>query len=120
MITDVVPELREYWTFKDELAVLDGIVYKGSKVFIPISLKLDILERLNFSQQGVSATIRRARQIVYWPHMADDIKTHTKIVSPVDWMILLNRKKQCTIISCPIRYGLKPEWICSATKGKII
>ena len=73
---DVPAELVQYWTFRDELAILDGIVYKGTKIIIPTTLRRDTMERLHSSHQGTAATLRRARLIVYWPNMALDIENH--------------------------------------------
>ena len=34
---DVCPEmLKPYWTYRDELSVLDGLVLKGTRIIIPI------------------------------------------------------------------------------------
>ena len=77
-IAEVHPVIQHYWTFRDELAVLDGIIYKGIKIIIPEILRRETLERLHASHQGAAATIRRARQVVYWPNMAQDIEIHTQ------------------------------------------
>ena len=33
--TELAAELMPYWSFRDELAILDGIIYKGAKIVIP-------------------------------------------------------------------------------------
>ena len=70
-----VPELvRPWWTFRDELAIFDGVVYKGPRVVIPTSMRGDMLKRLHVSHQGIEATLRRARQTMFWHGMAVDVK----------------------------------------------
>ena len=76
---DCVPEeIKVYHSFKDELAVLDGIVYRGSRLVVPKAARPEILRKLHCSHQGTIATIRRARSAVYWPKIAEDIREKTE------------------------------------------
>ena len=76
---DQLPQLvRPYWTWRDELTILDGILYKGTRIIIPKSLQRDVIDRLHSSHQGTAATLRRARNAVYWETMAEDIKRFTE------------------------------------------
>lgn len=77
--SQLVDDLKKYHTFRDELAILDGVIYKANRVVIPKVLRRNILERLHSSHQGAAATIRRARNTVYWPNMSDDIHRHTSL-----------------------------------------
>ena len=63
-VTEVPELVRPWWTFRDELAILDGVVYKGSRVVIPTSMHRDMLKRVHVSHQRLDATLRRARQHV--------------------------------------------------------
>lgn len=65
--------LLSYSSFKDEISVEDGVLYKGTRAIVPGSLQSDMLDRLHSSHQGVSATLRRARLSVYWPKMNQDV-----------------------------------------------
>ena len=71
-------DVKPYFSYKDELAVLDGVIYKGSRLVIPINARAEILSKLHTSHQGTAATIRRARGAVFWPQMAEDIKMKTE------------------------------------------
>ena len=73
-ITKVPESVRKWWTFRDELTILDDVVYKGPRVVIPNSMRKDMLKRLHVSHQGTEATLRRARQTMFWPAMAVDVK----------------------------------------------
>ena len=73
-VTNVPEQVRPWWTFRDELAILDGVVYKGPRVVIPTSMRGDMLKRLHVSPQGIEATLRRARQTMFWHGMAVDVK----------------------------------------------
>ena len=43
--TGVEPLVRPYFTFKDELSVADGIVYKGQQAVIPRSMRPACLQK---------------------------------------------------------------------------
>ena len=59
-------QVQPWWTFRDELAILDGVV--------PTSMCGDMLKRLHVSHQGIEATLRRAGQTMFWHGMAVYVK----------------------------------------------
>uniref|UniRef100_A0A8C5Q7G7 Gypsy retrotransposon integrase-like protein 1 n=1 Tax=Leptobrachium leishanense TaxID=445787 RepID=A0A8C5Q7G7_9ANUR len=65
---------REYWTFRDEIGIQDGILYKGQRVIIPKSLRSEMLTRIHASHIGGEACYRQARDTLYWPNMQNEIK----------------------------------------------
>ena len=72
--TNLPADLRPYHTFADELTVSCGLAYKGDRVIIPPRMRPHILERLHSAHSGVNGIIRRARETVFWPGLAGDIK----------------------------------------------
>ena len=76
--SEVPAPAQPYFSYRDELAVLDGILYKGSRLVVPAKVRPDILRKLHTSHQGTAATMRRARSAVFRPHMADDIRQQTE------------------------------------------
>lgn len=68
-------DAKQYWTYRDELSVQDGLIFKGERLVVPKSLRKEMLKRIHASHQGIDASLRKAREILYWPHMSDDIKT---------------------------------------------
>jgi len=66
-------EVKPYRLHIDELAVLNGIIYKGPRLVVPIAARGEILNKLHTSNQGTAANIRRAHNAVFWPQMAEDI-----------------------------------------------
>ena len=66
--------IREYWNYKEELTVQDGILYKGMKVIVPASMRPQMIARAHSSHLGPDACVRRARDVLFWPSMADQIK----------------------------------------------
>jgi transposase InsO family protein len=70
---DLPQDLKDFWCFRDELAILDGLIMKGNRVIIPSTARKGTLERLHDAHQGITSTLQRARRTVYWPRMQDDI-----------------------------------------------
>ena len=70
---DLAEHLQPYWCFRDELTMLDGLVMKGNRVVIPTSMRPGTLSRLHDAHQGLTSTLQRARRIVYWPKLQQDI-----------------------------------------------
>lgn len=66
--------IREYWNYKEELTVQDGILYKGMKVIVPAFMRPQIIARAHSSHLGPDACVRRAHDVLFWPSMADQIK----------------------------------------------
>ena len=68
------PLVRPYFTFKDEISVADGIVYKGQQAVIQSSMRPAILEKIHKTHFGVGSCIRRAKVSLFRPGMKSDIK----------------------------------------------
>jgi hypothetical protein len=77
-LMDVPKEVKSYHSFRDEIAILDGILYKGSRIIIPEACRPFVLEKLHVSHQGTAANLRRARGVVFWPQMSEDIRIYTE------------------------------------------
>ena len=65
--------IKQYMPSKSELTVNNGILLKGSRLVIPPSLRLDIIEKLHAGHQGFTKCQRRAKQSVWWPQIRKDI-----------------------------------------------
>ena len=48
--------LRPYWSCRDELAVEDGLIMKGDRLVIPLSLQAEVLSKLHEAHQGIENT----------------------------------------------------------------
>jgi len=80
-IQDGWPELRknckkniiEFWNFRDELSIIDGIIFKGEKVLIPVAMRPEMMKKIHSSHFGIEKTKQRARDIIFWPGMIKQI-----------------------------------------------
>ena len=69
-------DLKPYWSFRDELAVIDGIILKGRHKVIPNSLRQQILEQLHTNHVGIEKTKLLAHESVYWSSINADIENY--------------------------------------------
>ena len=53
--------LQDYWNYRDELSILDGLVLKGSCIVIPESCRDEILNQLHEGHFGINRTKLHAR-----------------------------------------------------------
>ena len=72
--SDLTGEILSYWSFQEELSVINGTIYKGHRIVIPKLMRQEILENLHQSHMGISKTKARARETVYWPNINQHIE----------------------------------------------
>ena len=76
--TNTVPvEVKPYYNFRDELSVVDDILFKGTRVIIPKELIPDMKDRIHSSHLGQETCLREARESVYWTGMNKDMAENT-------------------------------------------
>ena len=66
--------LRPYWTYRDELSVQNGIIYKGTQVMVPQSMHKEMLRKIHVNHFGAESNIRMAREVLFWPGMRKSIQ----------------------------------------------
>ena len=65
---------REYWSFKEELSVEDGLLFKSDRIVVPRSLRAEVLDEIHGAHMGESKSLSFARDYVFWPSMTAQIK----------------------------------------------
>lgn len=76
--SELPPMLRQYWSYRDELSIQNGIIVKGERVVIPTSMQSYILGKLHESHLGIEKTKMRARTCVFWRNCNSDIENMIK------------------------------------------
>lgn len=71
---DVPMEIRAFWLFRDELTEHDKIIYKGTKIIIPKSMQPLMKQRIHLSHQGAYPCVQQAKDVLFWPGMASEIR----------------------------------------------
>ena len=51
----------------------DGVMMKGDRIVIPATLRSEMLARVHDSHLGIEKCRRRARDIMFWPQMNEQI-----------------------------------------------
>ena len=72
---------RDYWPYRDEMTTADGIIFRGTRIVIPVKLRKKMRIAAHSSHLGEQYTLSTAREVMFWPHM------HAELLETV---------KQCT------------------------
>ncbi len=72
--TQLLEDTKPYWNFREQLDVIDGLVYKEQKLVIPPSMRNYALECIHTSHMGIVKCKLRARESCYWPGMNQQIE----------------------------------------------
>ena len=70
--------IRPYWSYKDDLAVIDGMVMKGRCIIIPEDLKQQALNQLHVNHRGIKKTKLLTCKSVLWVNINNNIENHVK------------------------------------------
>lgn len=65
--------IRKYWSFRDELSVYEGLVFRSNQIVVPKSLTPKMLKVIHTGHTGVQGCTRRAKQMLFWIGMTADI-----------------------------------------------
>ncbi|CAK1554172.1 unnamed protein product [Leptosia nina] len=70
--------VSKYWSMKDELFIVDGVIFRQNLVIIPQCLRKEMLKIIHEGHLGIDRCKRRARQVLYWPGISKDIEMFVK------------------------------------------
>ena len=73
--SDVV---KNFFTFKEELTEVNGIIFYNNRVYIPPLERAQVLKDIHKGHQGEVKCVRRAVEIVWWPGMTKEIREIVK------------------------------------------
>ena len=90
-----VPEnIRNYFPSQEELSLQNGLVFKGERLVIPAGVKDEMLANFHASHIGIQGSLRRAREVIFWPGMNKDVEDYVS---------------KCTVCSRqPVQQGKEP------------
>ena len=67
-------EARPYWTFRDEVATANGLLFKGTRLIAPKVMRPEMLRQIHKSHLGIAKCRQRAKEVLFWPGMSLDVK----------------------------------------------
>ena len=79
---DVPKEAQPYYSFRDELTVVNDIILRGQRFVIPESLQSYYTTQLHKGHPGIDATKRRANECMYWNKMYTQLEEAVKKCAP--------------------------------------
>lgn len=74
--------LHSYWNYRDELALHDGLLLKGTRIIIPDSMRQAVLKQLHYAHQGAEKCKLRAKGSVFWPNINKDVDSMVEGCTP--------------------------------------
>ena len=66
--------LHPYWPERSELTILQGLLMKGNRLVITVSMRLDVLDRIHEAHQGITKCRERAKASVWWPGLSKQLE----------------------------------------------
>jgi len=75
---DVDPSVKQFYTFRDSLTTVQGVVFFENRLYIPKVERDRVLKEIHDGHQGETKCIRRAVDVVWWPGMTADIRSLVK------------------------------------------
>ena len=58
-------QLRQYWSFRDDISVYDGVAYRSHQGIVPSSLWVEMLQKIHKAHQGADSSISRSRESLF-------------------------------------------------------
>ncbi|XP_048000294.1 uncharacterized protein K02A2.6-like [Leguminivora glycinivorella] len=68
--SQVTEKAKSYWEVRDEIHVVEDVVFRNDLVIIPNSLRAEMINKVHEGHLGIEKCKRRARDVMWWPGMA--------------------------------------------------
>ena len=65
--------LKPHWCERNELTIQQGLLMKSNRLVIPMSMRLDVLDRIHEAHQGITKCRERAKSSVWWPGLSQQL-----------------------------------------------
>lgn len=66
--------VKSYWGVKEELVSCKGLMFRGQQIVIPKKLRTEMLDKIHYTHLGISKSIARAKDCIFWPMMNKEIE----------------------------------------------
>lgn len=77
---EVPTEVRNYFHFKEELTIQNGILFKGSRVIVPAALRPLTVKKVHSSHIGLEGCLRKACDMLFFPGICQ-LKSRTPLAN---------------------------------------
>lgn len=66
--------IKCFWSFRSDIVIENNLILKGNQIVIPKSLRKEFVDKLHSGHLGIEATLKLARESVFWPGITDDVR----------------------------------------------
>ena len=119
-IKDLPRDLRPYWSYRDEIGISDGVIFKGKQVIIPDALRNYILHQLHEAHLRIEKTRLLMRESVYWPNIYKELEMTVKCWAVCKDSQPEHRQQHLLAHDVPSTPWINEATICSRSKGTSI
>ncbi|KAG1940258.1 retrotransposable element [Pimephales promelas] len=74
-IKAVSQDMIPYFRVRDELAVKDAFIFRGTRLLVPVDLRHTLISLAHESHQGIVRTKQRLRDLYWWPQMDSQVQS---------------------------------------------
>ena len=67
---EVAGAVQPYYSVSAEISIANGLLLRGSRIIIPASMRLSMLDKVHTGHQGITKCRERARQSIWWPGLS--------------------------------------------------
>ncbi|XP_048239745.1 uncharacterized protein K02A2.6-like [Haliotis rufescens] len=82
---DCLQILNDYWNYRDELSIINGVIFKGNRVVVPIHLRQTMLQKIHTGHLGQEKGKQPAREVLFWPRMNHEIDIMIGLAVYMNW-----------------------------------
>lgn len=72
--SQVPPEIREFWSYRDEITYMHQLLFRNQTLIVPKVLRTEMLKKIHQAHLGIIKCKQRAREILFWPGMGKEIE----------------------------------------------
>ena len=96
---EVEPNIRPFFTHRDDLTLMHEIILKGNRIIVPSSMRPEMRKLLHSGHLGIEKTKTRARSSLYWPNIDHELTMLSKVAVCVKSINLSKRKSHSFLIT---------------------
>ena len=96
-------KIRDYFPFREELTLQNGLVFKGERLVVPASAGDEMKAKIHASHIGIQGCLRHAREVLYWPGMTKEIEQYISLCAICNSHPAEQTKKPLICQSIPTR-----------------
>lgn len=66
--------LKFYWNKQNDIYYEDGLLFLNNRIIVPRSMRKEMVSQVHMAHFGITKTLKRAKSLLYWPNMQQDIE----------------------------------------------